>query len=678
MDCEGQRNPKLSKRDKKLLRKQNKARHTLLRHEGIESVSHATQNLVVANGGLGNGVHREKLLCLLEKCGIVKNLSMPPNKPYCFVRYETVEDAKRAYTTLSGQEIISHDSNQSISLYLNFVERVHSEDCAPPPLPPGLIVIEDFVTADMEESLLQSIDWSTDKENETAEKSLKHRRVKHYGFEFRYDNNNVDKDKPLPGGFPEICSTVLDKVLAQGLLQFRPDQLTVNQYEPGQGIPPHIDTHSAFEDGLASLSLGAQIVMDFKHPDGRIAAVMLPRRSLLVMTGESRYLWSHGITPRKFDLVQVSEGPKSGTISVDAGDLTLNKRGTRTSFTFRKVRQTPCNCAHASVCDSQKSQQKDNSPSIPDSNTNASKLEKEYVHQVYEEIAAHFSSTRHTPWPRIFQFLNALPKGSLVADIGCGNGKYLGAGKQLYMVGCDRSRSLVDICGKKNFEAFVGDALSIPLRSATFDAVISIAVIHHFSTEERRLAAISELARLLRPGGTALIYVWAMEQEYKKQKSKYLKENRDDKVAPGGVPDGPTETLLERRALDSSQGAACSGRAMSDLRDKACRSNEGVNPRLPVHTNRTAFDAQDVLVPWHLKSGNKTKGGQTGNTLPVCGLDGQRDGSAVFHRYYHVYCEGELEAACKKLSNTRVQQSYHDQGNWCVVLEKLSHLAELN
>lgn len=33
-----------------------------------------------------------------------------------------------------------------------------------------------------------------------AQKALKHRRVKHYGFEFRYDNNNVDKDKPLPAG----------------------------------------------------------------------------------------------------------------------------------------------------------------------------------------------------------------------------------------------------------------------------------------------------------------------------------------------------------------------------------------------------------------------------------------------------------------------------------------------
>jgi hypothetical protein len=52
---------------------------------------------------------------------------------------------------------------------------------------------------------------------------------------------------------------------------------------------------------------------------------------------------------------------------------------------------------------------------------------------VYNEIASHFSSTRHSPWPRIVEFLKALPSGSIVADIGCGNGKYLGINKDLYM-----------------------------------------------------------------------------------------------------------------------------------------------------------------------------------------------------------------------------------------------------
>ena len=35
-------------------------------------------------------------------------------------------------------------------------------------------------------------------------------------------------------------------------------------------------------------------MMEFRHPDGRVVAVLLPGRSLLVMKGESRHLWSHG------------------------------------------------------------------------------------------------------------------------------------------------------------------------------------------------------------------------------------------------------------------------------------------------------------------------------------------------------------------------------------------------
>lgn len=46
------------------------------------------------------------------------------------------------------------------------------------------------------------------------------------------------------------------------------------------------------------------------------------------------------ITPRKFDTVP-SDDPQS---SASATPLTLTKRGTRTSFTFRRIRHEPCCC----------------------------------------------------------------------------------------------------------------------------------------------------------------------------------------------------------------------------------------------------------------------------------------------------------------------------------------------
>lgn len=41
--------------------------------------------------------------------------------------------------------------------------------------------------------------------------------------------------------------------------------------------------------------LDVQVVMEFRHPDSEVKVpVFLARRSLLIMTGESRYLWTHG------------------------------------------------------------------------------------------------------------------------------------------------------------------------------------------------------------------------------------------------------------------------------------------------------------------------------------------------------------------------------------------------
>lgn len=122
------------------------------------------------------------------------------------------------------------------------------------------------------------------------------------------------------------------------------------------------------------------------------------------------------------------------------------------------------------------------------------------------------SRSRVQPWPRVHQFLSSLAPGAIVADVGCGNGKYLGVNPQLAMLGSDRSHNLVAICRDRGFEAMVCDTMRVPYRSAAFDAAISIAVIHHLSTEEHRVRALKELLRIVRVGGEVLVYVWALEQ----------------------------------------------------------------------------------------------------------------------------------------------------------------------
>uniref|UniRef100_UPI00358F5DC6 alkylated DNA repair protein alkB homolog 8 isoform X3 n=1 Tax=Myxine glutinosa TaxID=7769 RepID=UPI00358F5DC6 len=573
--------------------------------------------------------------------------------------------------------------------------------------------------------LLDFLTWDEVEEIQD-ERVLKHRRVKHFGFEFCYEDNSVNKDHPLPGGLPAVCDELISNCLVAGYIQHRPDQLTVNRYEPGQGIPPHVDTHSAFEDGIVSLSLGSQVVMDFRHPCGTRVPVSLPARSLLVMTGDSRYLWSHGITPRKFDTI---------SNRLQDGGPTLATRGMRISFSFRKIRWQPCHCAFPSTCDSQVGKQACEGirldeereldppneslnrshlcpstaavpgagqlvrPKLPGDKASAERLEKAYVHGVYDTIAAHFSSTRHSPWPRVAAFVRGLPDAALLLDIGCGNGKYLSAHRGLAMIGCDRSSPLMEICHQRGFQALVCDALSLPVRSTSFDACLSIAVVHHLSTAERRHAALVEMARVLRPGGRGLVYVWALEQEYMRVRSKYLQQKRqgtrcsfnqmerEDLSSRGalGIVGGENGGVKAETGEQSSQVLATEGKRKpipdknepssidsAAARAGKCESSENGSTvlstgLLSIHKNRTPFSSQDVLVPWHLKTQEKQNASPAGSSLS------EPDQKSVQHRFYHVFRKGELESLCCRVPDIRVVEMYYDQGNWCVIFEKVCH-----
>lgn len=340
---------------------------------------------------------------------------MLQGKSCCFVIFKDIESAKNAFASAHGKFNLGQDNKP---LYLMFVETIPADHSYLPSfkdqLPPGLFIVENFVSEDEETLLLSLNDFSSDSD------TMKHRKVKHYGFEFRYDTNNVDKDKPLQQKLPNECNFLWNRLKSANTIfaDFIPDQLTINHYNPGQGIPSHVDTHSAFEDPIISLSLSDAVVMEFKNVKREHKSVFLPQRSLLIMSQESRYNWTHGITPRKLDLIPTASG------------LSVRKRGIRTSFTFRKVRNGECNCNFIEMCDSYERRQKNE---VID-RVLAVKLEDQHVHAVYENVAEHFSETRSKLWPNVLQFVQSLATGSVLVDIGCGNGKYLGENCNVFSV----------------------------------------------------------------------------------------------------------------------------------------------------------------------------------------------------------------------------------------------------
>ena len=152
------------------------------------------------------------------------------------------------------------------------------------------------------------------------------------------------------------------------------------------------------------------------------------------------------------------------------------------------------------------------------------RYEETHVHQVYEDIASHFSSTRYKPWPIVERFLKDRAPGSIGVDVGCGNGKYLAVNPDIFILASDRSVNLVKIASQHQpHSSLVADSLNLPHPPGFFDFAISIAVIHHLSTPQRRIEAVAAILELLRPpkgaetGARALIYVWALEQKHSRR-----------------------------------------------------------------------------------------------------------------------------------------------------------------
>jgi 2-polyprenyl-6-hydroxyphenyl methylase/3-demethylubiquinone-9 3-methyltransferase len=98
--------------------------------------------------------------------------------------------------------------------------------------------------------------------------------------------------------------------------------------------------------------------------------------------------------------------------------------------------------------------------------------------------------------------------GARALDLGCGNGRtggplLLNCGA-LY-IGVDISRPAVTAAREFGLDArVIGDASLLPFESGSFDFVLCLEVLEHLFRPD--LAAL-EIARVLRPGGTALVTV---------------------------------------------------------------------------------------------------------------------------------------------------------------------------
>ncbi|KAK7367118.1 hypothetical protein VNO80_09127 [Phaseolus coccineus] len=327
-----------------------------------------SSNLYVANCGPAVGISDDDIASVFCKFGELKGVyAADESGTRVIVAYAQEGSAQAALKALHGRpcpELGGRSMHIRYSV-LQPTTQDQASDLVPVSITasevsiPGLYLMHDFISAKEEEELLQAVDcrpWN----------SLAKRRVQHYGYEFRYDTRNVNTRHCL-GELPSFVSPILERISScpsfKTIKNIVLDQLTVNEYPPGVGLSPHIDTHSAFEDLIFSLSLSGPCIMEFRRYENgdwlpKVAsssvakientedqsnfirrAIYLPPRSLLLLSGEARYAWHHYIPHHKIDKV-------NGSV--------IRRASRRVSFTLRKVRAGLCKCEFPQYCDSQR------------------------------------------------------------------------------------------------------------------------------------------------------------------------------------------------------------------------------------------------------------------------------------------------------------------------------------
>ncbi|MFH1564480.1 MAG: class I SAM-dependent methyltransferase [bacterium] len=177
--------------------------------------------------------------------------------------------------------------------------------------------------------------------------------------------------------------------------------------------------------------------------------------------------------------------------------------------------------------------------------------------KTYNSIAQNFSQTRNKIWPELDFFIkNYIKDGSSILDVGCGNGRLLGALRAdgsptstleaelpFAYTGIDISEKLIDeaskqFSGKENKRGLYHSLVGVPCEGDSdgasseqflnfkhspkflindilnfksenkFDAIFAIAVLNHIPSQKFRKLAVKNIFDLLKPNGRLLMTNW--------------------------------------------------------------------------------------------------------------------------------------------------------------------------
>ncbi|BGP51474.1 hypothetical protein JCM10450v2_007416 [Rhodotorula kratochvilovae] len=211
---------------------------------------------------------------------------------------------------------------------------------------PGIRICYDFITEQEEAYLLEKIDAAgggpaaasaTSGEGEPGDgaggegapahaaaagkkswgwKELNGRRSMYWGGTVLPSGSLIPS--PFPAFMDNAWPNVLDRIAQLGVYdeysgskgkgkERGPNHCLVNEYLPGQGIMPHTDG-PAYHPLTSTLSLGSHTILCLRSPPSHLTPdspafevekvdILLPPRSLVLLSGELYSTWLHGIQP---------------------------------------------------------------------------------------------------------------------------------------------------------------------------------------------------------------------------------------------------------------------------------------------------------------------------------------------------------------------------------------------
>lgn len=124
----------------------------------------------------------------------------------------------------------------------------------------------------------------------------------------------------------------------------------------------------------------------------------------------------------------------------------------------------------------------------------------------------------------------SLPPGARLLDIGCGTGANAAVlrGPGRTVVGIDAARPSLALARSLGcHDAWLaGDATRLPFADGSFDVVVALDVLEHLDDDA---AGAREMHRVLRPGGSAIVFVpalpalWGLQDEVSHHRRRYTR-----------------------------------------------------------------------------------------------------------------------------------------------------------